>query len=665
MKRCSRNSEIGWLREGPRSSRRGPAAWAALLLLLPLVAACATAGRAWAEDDLSDGSCLECHGDPELTGEVDGEEVSLFVSDSLFAASIHGAVELACIDCHVTIAEIPHEDALPLVDCGLCHADAVEALSEGVHKPSTSGGGADLPRCSDCHGTHGVLPSDDPASRTHAFQLPSTCAQCHADPSVVARHEGISAKSPLEAYLQSVHGRSLLLDRNPSAPSCSGCHGAHRILNKEDPESPLHKSRIPHTCGRCHEEISGVFQESVHGAAVARGNPDAPACNDCHGEHQIESPSRPTSLVYPANLDKTTCTRCHESLVLAQRYGFGADRPQSYRETYHGLAGKLGGLPVANCASCHGVHNIYPSNDERSTVHEANLQETCGSCHPSATVRFTQIPVHASADAPSHSASRVIRSVYIWLLVVVIGGMFLHNALIWFSHVVRKYRREKASVGYRRFSPFEQVEHVLLGLSFFTLVITGFALKYSDAAWVNWLAQWGFDERVRSVIHRVSGVVMIVLGVAHTAFFLGTARGRRDIRHLMPALRDVRELAGTVGYYLGSRREKPKPARYDYAEKAEYLALIWGTVVMILTGLALWFPDVVTRWSPGWLIEVSEVVHFYEAWLAFLAILVWHFFFVIFHPDEYPLNLTFLTGKITKHKVEERELPPEDLSTGD
>ena len=118
-----------------------------------------------------------------------------------------------------------------------------------------------------------------------------------------------------------------------------------------------------------------------------------------------------------------------------------------------------------------------------------------------------------------------------------------------------------------------------------------------------------------------------------------------------------------MAYYLGRRGEKPRSPRYDYVEKAEYLALIWGTVVMAITGLILWFPNQFTRFAPGWLVEVSEVVHFYEAWLAFLAIVVWHWFFVIMHPEEYPLNLTFLNGKITKHKAEERNLPPEDLET--
>ena len=165
--------------------------------------------------------------------------------------------------------------------------------------------------------------------------------------------------------------------------------------------------------------------------------------------------------------------------------------------------------------------------------------------------------------------------------------------------------------------------------------------------------------------HRVCGVILIALTVAHTIFFLGTRRGRRDLSHLRPTLKDIKDVFGTIAYYLGRRAERPRFPRYDYAEKAEYLSLIWGTAVMILTGLVLWFPNQVTRWAPSWLVEVSEVVHFYEAWLAFLAILIWHWFFVIFHPEEYPLNLTFLTGKITKHKSEERNLPPEDMEAED
>jgi cytochrome b subunit of formate dehydrogenase len=635
-------------------------------IILATIAATAglTTDATRAQDDLDDASCFECHDDPDLVKELpDGSEVSLFVSDTLYAASVHGDGGLACIDCHADIEEIPHDEILAAVDCGICHDDSVEEYEAGLHSVSRVNGDMQAPSCVDCHGTHEIFFSDDSRSLTHPVNLPQTCARCHSDPALVRTHH-IAAEAPLDAYLQSVHGRALLVDGNEDAPSCENCHGHHKILPKEDPASPLHHSNVPNTCAQCHREISEIFIESVHGVAVLEDNRDAPACNDCHGEHRIEEHTSPTSLVYPKAIAETTCTRCHESEILAQRYGFAVDRPETFRETYHGLAGRLGGLPVANCAPCHGIHNIFPSSDARSTVHPANLQETCGHCHPSASERFVQITVHDPATKqPRHAVSQTIKQIYIWLLVIVIGGMFVHNLIIWISYVVRKYRRERQGTQYRRFSKFEVIEHVILVVSFLTLVVTGFALKYSDTPWVGWMSKLGFDEGLRSLVHRVCGVIMIALSIVHTVFFLGTRRGRRDLRHLRPTAMDVKEFVGTMAYYLGRRGEKPRSPRYDYAEKAEYLALIWGTVVMAITGLVLWFPNQFTRFAPGWLVEVSEVVHFYEAWLAFLAIVVWHWFFVIMHPEEYPLNLTFLTGKITKHKAEERNLPPEDLES--
>jgi cytochrome b subunit of formate dehydrogenase len=72
---------------------------------------------------------------------------------------------------------------------------------------------------------------------------------------------------------------------------------------------------------------------------------------------------------------------------------------------------------------------------------------------------------------------------------------------------------------------------------------------------------------------------------------------------------------------------------------------------MILTGLVLWFPTYTARILPGILIPASQTIHYYEAWLATLAILVWHFFFVILHPEEYPMSWTWLTGKMTKESA--------------
>ena len=89
----------------------------------------------------------------------------------------------------------------------------------------------------------------------------------------------------------------------------------------------------------------------------------------------------------------------------------------------------------------------------------------------------------------------------------------------------------------------------------------------------------------------------------------------------------------------------------DYGEKAEYLALIWGVIVMGTSGFVLWFPEFFMRFLPSWSFETAEIIHYYEAWLATLAILVWHWFFVIFHPEKYPMNTTWMDGKITEEEL--------------
>jgi cytochrome b subunit of formate dehydrogenase len=105
------------------------------------------------------------------------------------------------------------------------------------------------------------------------------------------------------------------------------------------------------------------------------------------------------------------------------------------------------------------------------------------------------------------------------------------------------------------------------------------------------------------------------------------------------------------------QKEKPKIARFGYAEKAEYWAVIWGTMIMGLTGLMIWFKLGVFGFLPRWWLDIALAVHFYEAILATLAIIVWHFYHVIFDPDVYPLNFALVDGKVSEEVYkEEHEL---------
>ena len=140
---------------------------------------------------------------------------------------------------------------------------------------------------------------------------------------------------------------------------------------------------------------------------------------------------------------------------------------------------------------------------------------------------------------------------------------------------------------------------------------------------------------------------MLVVGIYHVAYLGISKEGRLWLRDMFVRPKDFKDVIGNFRYYLGLSRVKPKIARFGYPEKAEYWAVVWGTILMGLTGLMIWFKLGVFAFLPRWTIDIALAIHFYEAVLATLAIIVWHFFFVMYHPDEYPMNLTWLTGRIT------------------
>jgi len=590
---------------------------------------------------------MQCHADTTMIGvAADGREVRLGFDHALFQRSIHAA--MACTDCHQGIVELPHAEELPPADCSSCHADVQAVYATSSHGRAAALGHAHAPKCVDCHTTHAVFPATDSLSTVSHFRLVETCAHCHADPEVT-RTLPFGHRAPVEGYLKSVHGRALIERRDPAAPNCATCHPAHEVLPPSDPRSLVNPVNLPQTCAQCHGDVYEIYAASVHGVAAERGMSGAPTCADCHGEHRIEPPESPTSTVFPTTISRTTCPSCHASEAMGSRYGFDPARIASYQQTYHGLATRRGDLSVANCASCHGVHNIFRTADPRSTVNPANLTQTCGSCHPDANTRFAAINVHPKigGDAGPRRPADTVRVVYVVLLVAVIGGMAVHNGIIWWHYVAEKRRRERRAATVQRFTRLEAVEHQLNLIAFFILVLTGFALKFPDAGWVRLLESLGLTEELRGLTHRVAAVLMIAVALVHTGYLVLTRRGRRDLVGILPRISDVKDFLHSMAWHLGRRRDRPRFPRFDYTEKAEYLALLWGTSVMILTGLILWFPTVALRYLPSWAFSVSEVIHYYEAWLAFLAILVWHFFFVIFHPDVYPINLTFLGGRTT------------------
>ncbi len=236
--------------------------------------------------------------------------------------------------------------------------------------------------------------------------------------------------------------------------------------------------------------------------------------------------------------------------------------------------------------------------------------------------------------------------------------MVLHNLL----DLVRKtrypqprLRRPPANceVWERMSVPF-RITHGVAAASFIVLVFTGFALKYPDSWWAGLLQLGGEDGELRGLLHRIGAVGLIGAVVFHFAHLAVSPSARRQIAAMLPRKADFREFVHRIGYNIGRRAQPPAPVRVGYVEKVEYWAALWGTAITAVTGFVLWFENFTLSQLPGWVPEAATVLHFLEAILATLAILVWHFYSVMFDPAVYPMDTSWLTGKPPFSRAEER-----------
>jgi formate dehydrogenase gamma subunit len=565
---------------------------------------------------------------------------------------------LQCQGCHAS------GKTLPYLGGAKFHNDVHAAYDHGFHARAIQGGHK-AATCIDCHTRNGdmttILPASDSKSTTNRSNIAETCGRCHGDKSVM-QGSGISDR-PFLSYRESVHAMAIALG-NAGAAVCTDCHNSHDILPAADPQSPIAKGNIPATCSKCHKSEGAEFMQSIHGQAVARGVSRSPVCTDCHGIHNIMTPVDRNTATASNAIATETCARCHEGVTLTKEFGVAGERVSSYKDSYHGLASRIGSRVVANCASCHGVHNILPSSDPKSMISANNLPQTCGQCHIGAGVKFTTGRIHLTSELVAGDAARnigaigtrVVRWIYIPLILLVIGGMLFHNALIWGRKVAARKRETRPIV---RLSFNQRVQHWLLLTSFIVLVLSGFALQYPD----SWLASLlGGNEYLRRIIHRIAAAIMLVAGIYHVAYLFLSKEGRLWVKDMAVRGKDFQDVIGNFGYYLGASKVKPKIARFGYAEKAEYWAVVWGTVVMGLTGLMIWFKLGVFGFLPRWAIDIALAVHLYEAVLATLAIVVWHFYHVIFDPDVYPVNFAFLDGRMSEELYrEEHEAAYEEM----
>lgn len=506
--------------------------------------------------------------------------------------------------------------------------------------------------CSTCHG------HESGEMGFEKLDPVTTCAECHVQ--------------AFDAWRTSAHADAVR-SGTPQAATCVACHGSHDTTAVGDPQSPVSRIRVTEqTCARCHESPAWVethpvppnvvadYRRSFHGLSAALGDQRVANCASCHSYHEILRSSNPLSTTNERNLAQT-------------------------------------------CAACHtGANSAVPRGD---------------------TPAFARGGVHRDPGKTGFKIVDLVGTMYVMMIALTIGFMFAHNAIDLYGRVRQRLSRRRGKTGevrpdgrdpvqplpaengsmvpaetppvekgasvvgkhrsYPRFTINERVQHWALAASFIALVATGFALVFS---WQFPFLEAQQGALLRGWLHRAAAVVFIALSIYHAGYMLFTRRGRMNLRAFLPRIRSVkdflcscaacfrlgppsradwRDLIHMARYNLGFATDPPAMGRFNYVEKLEYFGLVWGSTVMIVTGLVLWFEVPFLRRFPYWTVELATAVHYYEAILAALSIFVWHFYFTIYSPDVFPLSETMITGEIGReemernHALELRELEAE------
>ena len=213
----------------------------------------------------------------------------------------------------------------------------------------------------------------------------------------------------------------------------------------------------------------------------------------------------------------------------------------------------------------------------------------------------------------------------------------------------------------KRFTIYHRIEHWVFMASFSILGLTGLVQRYSENAFSTWfVTTLGGLDNVRRVHHAAAFVMMLV-----TIYHIGAVIYRMYVLRvrptMLPSMADIRAALDSVKYYVGFRKNPAQQGRYTFEEKAEYWAVVWGTIVMGITGFVMWNPIITTRVLSGEFVPAAKVAHGLEAVLAVVAIFLWHFYHVLVKT----LNKSMFTGKLSGHQmVDEHPLELADIKAG-
>ena len=367
--------------------------------------------------------CLTCHNDATLTKDKAGKKISLYIKPTALDHSVHKNV--LCASCHTgaAVTDFPHPENQKPVECGSCHADAKEKFFKGVHGRAFLTNNKYAPNCKECHGTHDILKSDQPESRTYKMNVPKLCGTCHREGAPVARAYNISEHNILENYSEGIHGQGLFKKGLIVSATCNDCHGNHLILPHTNETSTIAPKNIASTCMKCHARIEDVHTKVINKELWEKKPGAIPACTACHPPHKVELKNllstvsdntclkcheknethkvvnhldvslKVTVSELAGSTHKTiTCVKCHSDVTVNMARpcttagkvdcsNCHAAESEVYFQSGHGEAyfNKKPNAPY--CTNCHGSHGIKPKSDETSPIYRSSIPKLCGECH--------------------------------------------------------------------------------------------------------------------------------------------------------------------------------------------------------------------------------------------------------------------------------------------
>ena len=437
-------------------------------------------------------------------------------------------------------------------------------------------------------------------------------------------------------------------------------------------------------CLLCHDEPS--FRkpaESVPEAVATR------RCRNCHNAslpkdirfdfRHVQAHAMPVQS--SAEVIRT-CGLCHSNTAIRAEFKL-PDSTATYLASFHGKAVMLGADTTADCLNCHAsldqnVHAMLKSADPVAPTSPQQLPDTCraSGCHGQAGARISAAAVHLDLGS-TRSIEFMIACIFVGIILFTFGPSLLLTALKLFHFVVGKHdpeyhRHEQladsllAGAETRdkliRFQVHHRFQHWLLVVSFVSLCLTGFPMKFADGPWAASVISHIGSLSAARTIHRTAGVVLMAGFVYHLIYVLSVMwRYHRQSGKSLPQTllamplcatpRDGFQMNQLLLYYCFLRKTKPAFGRFGPEEKFEYLGVFWGTFVLGTTGLLLWANAWATRHLPGRILTIAALVHGFEAFLALLHIGVVHMTHVIFSPAVFPLSPAMFTGRTPKKQL--------------